>query len=630
MSTSLYEPLNYAKKEFRLLHCSPSQCPDHLDCRMEVVSLDDDPQYFALSYVWGNEPPKHTIHVNSYEMLVTTNLKSALVRWSSEGLSQGLWADAVCIDQNATEEKGSQILLMREIYSKSFATIVWLGVGTEDEEQHINAAFKCIQRFANVARENDLFNIPSDWQEKDDARRSRVCSLLESISIDDSASADIPIWSLHAFTMKDWWRRVWTFQEAALAQQIFIIGVKGFLYGAWIDEFTHLVRLRMVMKPKTPEHDIFVQSSESICNFLSVSCSHFSLKERYSSMSLLDALRLSRLRGRECSDPRDHYFGLLGLIDPDCTEMQHLRGITYRDSVVEIYIAVANALLRSHGLDVLSYCNSTKVARITDYDGSGLSPTLGLPSWAPDWTKGSFIPLQGQFSEISGKLYNASRCLNNSEEDIFTINGSSLQLRGFTVDSIQGLAPILSSDTLELSKDERTVKSWAPWLRTIVDFLGDSSPYHKLETKLLAILRTSVADLELHENRPLHRRKNSREDIATFTELFDIYMAEENTTTFENASRGVQRYLKSVHMLAVRWRIFTTKNGRLGLGLLENRPGDIVCIFQAASIPFVLRPCEGKRLGEERYIVVGEVYVHELMDGEYDPSPGEYRNFTIV
>jgi hypothetical protein len=55
---------------------------------------------------------------------------------------------------------------------------------------------------------------------------------------------------------------------------------------------------------------------------------------------------------------------------------------------------------------------------------------------------------------------------------------------------------------------------------------------------------------------------------------------------------------------------FVTKRGYLTLAPRYTKPGDLVCLIFGAEVPFVLRP-DGLR-----YRLVGECYVHGMMDGE--------------
>ena len=67
--------------------------------------------------------------------------------------------------------------------------------------------------------------------------------------------------------------------------------------------------------------------------------------------------------------------------------------------------------------------------------------------------------------------------------------------------------------------------------------------------------------------------------------------------------------------------ILTLRQGRsiplkkqrcLGLGPLDTRPGDLVCILCTADTPFILR----KKPNVNTYRLIGEAYIHGVMDGE--------------
>jgi hypothetical protein len=54
----LYTPLNPERREIRVVHLQSGEWTDEIECTLEVVSLDDSPDYMTLSYVWGD--PTHT------------------------------------------------------------------------------------------------------------------------------------------------------------------------------------------------------------------------------------------------------------------------------------------------------------------------------------------------------------------------------------------------------------------------------------------------------------------------------------------------------------------------------------------------------------------------------------------
>ncbi|KAG5757588.1 hypothetical protein H9Q72_014271 [Fusarium xylarioides] len=74
------------------------------------------------------------------------------------------------------------------------------------------------------------------------------------------------------------------------------------------------------------------------------------------------------------------------------------------------------------------------------------------------------------------------------------------------------------------------------------------------------------------------------------------------------------RRLSIIHAMAAPARgrgLLVTAKGRLGWGLLSSREGDEVWILKGFQVPCLLRP-----MGDERYKLVGEAYVHGIMHGE--------------
>lgn len=61
--------------------------------------------------------------------------------------------------------------------------------------------------------------------------------------------------------------------------------------------------------------------------------------------------------------------------------------------------------------------------------------------------------------------------------------------------------------------------------------------------------------------------------------------------------------------------ICITKNGYVGLVPQFTVTGDIMAVVAGAQTPFIVRPVHGGTR-ESRYQLVGECYIHGIMDGE--------------
>jgi hypothetical protein len=69
---------------------------DDVHCKLEHVSLDQQPDCEAISYVWGDQNNWREIVCETEVLRITLNLYSALIGLRSERESRVIWADAIC------------------------------------------------------------------------------------------------------------------------------------------------------------------------------------------------------------------------------------------------------------------------------------------------------------------------------------------------------------------------------------------------------------------------------------------------------------------------------------------------------------------------------------------------------
>jgi hypothetical protein len=144
--------LGERRSEIRLVEILSSD--EKIQCRLSISSLKDNPEFMALSYVWGDPKVTEDIILNDELFPITTNLAVApryvKGHWCSTfpnrnpGLFR-LWVDAICINQKDRSERSSQVNLMREIYSKTELVFSWLGNRIEEVDIAIGA-FKNSER----------------------------------------------------------------------------------------------------------------------------------------------------------------------------------------------------------------------------------------------------------------------------------------------------------------------------------------------------------------------------------------------------------------------------------------------------------------------------------------------------
>jgi hypothetical protein len=150
MTISVANPSSYIHTPFkvgdnrsiRLLSLQPGNFQDPVQVTLEQVSLDDCPDYEALSYVWGSTP-NCSVLCDGAHLLITINCADALRQLRHEGNDRVLWIDGICVDQTSMEERAQQVQLMGDVYSMAKCVLIWLGKETELSDFFMNFLEAC-------------------------------------------------------------------------------------------------------------------------------------------------------------------------------------------------------------------------------------------------------------------------------------------------------------------------------------------------------------------------------------------------------------------------------------------------------------------------------------------------------
>jgi hypothetical protein len=113
-------------RSIRVIKLRPKN-DNQLSCDLVEVSLDDSPQYYALSYTWDNQTASCPIPCGNSIILITPNCVAALRQLRHESKVRTFWVDSICINQSSNEEKSQQVALMGDIYRNAENVLVWLG-----------------------------------------------------------------------------------------------------------------------------------------------------------------------------------------------------------------------------------------------------------------------------------------------------------------------------------------------------------------------------------------------------------------------------------------------------------------------------------------------------------------------
>lgn len=131
-STNLSQPypagkLELHSRQIRLVTILPGRYVDVIACELRTAYLESRPDYYSLSYAWGDRTDVRHILLDGGSFNVTRNLEAALRRLRHPTEPRVFWIDMICIDQDNVEERTHQVNLMHLTYSRAREVFLWLG-----------------------------------------------------------------------------------------------------------------------------------------------------------------------------------------------------------------------------------------------------------------------------------------------------------------------------------------------------------------------------------------------------------------------------------------------------------------------------------------------------------------------
>lgn len=310
------------KSDFRLIRVLPERTAK-LKCKILHSTLDDPPDYIAISYAWGDGVDTKRLILDGSTISVAASLHDALRAVRDKDDEILVWIDGLSIDQNNKAERASQVGLMSQIYGNAKFVAVWLGPHAEDSQ----LAIPLLEEIA-----------------KGKVSKKRI----RAVSNPDS-------WALRNLFKREFWNRLWVVQEVFLAQEIWVFcGSSQLPWEAY----------------KIASDSFWEQESDP---HLRQGPSNFPDMGSFVGMgtdSLLEVLRACRKKVTE--NPRDKIFGLLGIL-PEETRKEI--PVNYDQPVKALYIDVADHIISStRRLDVIRESIHFPL----------YSSSAGLPSWCPE------------------------------------------------------------------------------------------------------------------------------------------------------------------------------------------------------------------------------------------------------
>lgn len=338
MSTStypIYDALPDDSDHLRLLTVHADGVSEPIRCTMRTVSFRNKPSYEALSYTWGDSASNKPINVNGFTIEVTTNLEQALRHLRNAEQDLVLWVDAVCINQSDATEKSHQVAFMGKIYEQCAQVRIWLGCDSsrcsltrssshasnaEDESHGAVDPFEIVHHLAD---DRHITEWPCFITQSDHGR--------DMIVYETNDRFNIIIAAFKAVAESSWWSRIWTAQEAILPE-------RGLMtYDIWstslqtITDFGANHHRHFTVCCSNAVEQLPWGFFTSLSGFASITMSLHGTRhmDGRSSIRRFDLRKEHIIYGhRDCKDPRDKVYGLLGIAEdialkPDYTWAIH-------------------------------------------------------------------------------------------------------------------------------------------------------------------------------------------------------------------------------------------------------------------------------------------------------------------
>jgi hypothetical protein len=502
------------------------------------------------------------------------------------------------MNQSDDDEKGHQVQMMGDIYRSATQVYVWLGEEGNDSSFAMESivAIHQSQHF-NAAKTLAL----SDGSRISDRKYHLELSLdalLKDIDLNHVLSA------VGHLTLREWWFRLWVVQEVALAKQVFLKSGKKMI--SWISFYNFALLCDWILKSK-PRHPMANQFDQIRSQATMALVCSANIQNNHD-MSLLYLLGVMSVI-QKASDTRDRIYALLGM----SSDLDRL-GIEpeYYLPWVEVYINTAASLLRGYGLSILSYC--------VPWSGHVRDPRL--PSWVPDWHVEIHRPLRGLdgsiFRYTAGGVPHTVLVTNSlGTSNILSIGGAFFDKiswlgggvsegKGFEDNRVQGAISVALRHFHEFYQGNLG-KAQHPALPALADY------------EVEALWRTPIANQTQRVGAREPYRLAQSGDAVGYHSLLTGGM-----NSFSSEDTQVLDYCWSVWRKLPGRCLFATSCGYIGLGSRSIQPNDTVCVFQGADVPFILRE---KTNG--RYELIGEAYIHGIMDGQFMKTNPEIRTFDV-
>jgi hypothetical protein len=259
---------------------------------------------------------------------------------------------------------------------------------------------------------------------------------------------------------------------------------------------------------------------------------------------------------------------------------------------------------------------------------------LKVPSWVVDWTRTRGIE-GNSYGSLSSEKYTVYRAAVGEKAQIQELDDNTIELGGLHVDHIKTVGKIMPSPSRDslISVSEHNDK-WMRWFReteAMIRYLPWQ--YHTGQTRSEAYWRTCIGD-HSWSNRPAALEDHSLGPLGLWQDEQEFLQERENSPRpFLERFEGGFAFSNAIGACCNGRCFAVTKKGYMSIVPPGTTEGDMVCLLMGAQVPFILRPLQisdiDRSSKEQSYALVGECYVHGMMDGEGLSQGLDARKFVV-
>ncbi|KAH6276611.1 hypothetical protein HBI40_056690 [Parastagonospora nodorum] len=600
-----------AENGFRLLLLEPGPLGSEMIGRMQEFDLSNAPPYYALSYVWGQEPALHRIAINNTITRIRPNLFYALQRIRAlQNVGISLWVDSVSIDQLNDVERSAQVLRMAQIYSQAAGVYIWLG----EEDATSKLAMELVDNVYKATRdknpEKTSFSWAGSWWE------------------------DYSFTALSLLMERPWFRRGWVLQEAAFATHSIVQCGDRQLQLKHFAKVMNLIRTRFNRESRATGLLSNKTRVGTLMNF--VDCPAMRLLDLiegsfvktpggtilYRLMSLETLVHSATFS--ETSNKRDAIYTLLNLAN-DQGLLSRYSGRSaiipdYTKSILSVYSDfVVYCYSENKSLDIL--CRPwapSPLLRAKESSENG-QELIRMPSWIASRER---MPYGDPSWHLKHRLH-GNPLVGGPMKQVYNAHGGSAPevLQGTNINDNHILS--VKGFTVGRIKQRSSRMADAIVTQECLFLLGDPERNSGVEYKqgIGTWWRTLCADRDRNGDPAPSSWQSAMEDLIDSLNGDTISSIDIEELLDTDIPELVRTYLLVVRDIVWNRRTFRSdinSYGKQFVGLVppNARIGDQICILYGCSVPVVLRKLESPDQTLQ-WQFVGDAYVHGIMDGEF-------------